>query len=120
MTQAQVQSKPLPVVPLPVPLFWPVAMAAGMEKAKADIAVKNLEFLNEELKIHGSLKPIFATPNVVRLDLRTMLLREYGRPGGMPTLVNAPFAGHRSMIADFARARASSRRSSTRGSAMSR
>ena len=42
-----------------------------------------------------------ATPNVVRLDLRTMTLRDYGRPGGIPTLVNAPFAGHRAMIADY-------------------
>ena len=37
----------------------------------------------------------------MRLDLRTMALRDYGRPGGIPTLVNAPFAGHRAMIADY-------------------
>ncbi|HZZ23321.1 MAG TPA: hypothetical protein VFE60_12430 [Roseiarcus sp.] len=42
-----------------------------------------------------------ASPNVVRLDLRTMVLRDYGHPGGLPTLVNAPFAGHRAMIADY-------------------
>jgi len=97
-TSAPVDPKSLP---FPVPLVWPVIVAAGMQKANADIAVKNLEFLNEEIKIHGELEPKFATPNVVRLDLRTMFLREYGRPGGTPTLVNAPYAGHRSMIADY-------------------
>ena len=72
-----------------------------MEKAKADLALRNLEFVQEELKLHGGLKAKVASPNVVRLDLRTMVLRDYGRPGGIPTLVNAPFAGHRAMIADY-------------------
>src|SRR5271166_3070118 len=92
---------PADAIPLPLPLFWPVAMVAGMEKAKADLALRNLEFAQEELKLHGGLKAKVASPNVVRLDLRTMVLRDYGRPGGIPTLVNAPFAGHRAMIADY-------------------
>jgi polyhydroxyalkanoate depolymerase len=92
---------PAHAIPLPLPLFWPVAIVAGTEKAKADLALKNLEFLQEELKLHGGLKAKVASPNVVRLDLRTMVLRDYGRPGGLPTLVNAPFAGHRAMIADY-------------------
>ena len=36
----------------------------------AAAALRNLEFVQEELKIHGHLKPKLATPNVVRLDLR--------------------------------------------------
>jgi hypothetical protein len=36
----------------------------------------------------------------MRLDLRTMKLRDYGGPGGLPTLVDAPYAGHTAMIAD--------------------
>ena len=91
-TAAATESSPTPRS-LPLPLFWPVALVAGMEKAKADLALKNLEFVQEDLKLHGDLKPKLATPNVVRLDLRTMALRDYGRPGGIPTLVNAPFAG---------------------------
>jgi len=87
--------------PLPLPLFWPVALVGGIEKMKADLALRNLEFLQEEIKLHGELKAKVASPNVVRLDLRTMVLRDYGRPGGIPTLVNAPFAGHRAMIADY-------------------
>ena len=101
-TSASADAIPLPLPPLPaLPLFWPVALVAGMEKAKADIALKNLEFVQEEIKLHGGLKAKVASPNVVRLDLRTMVLRDYGRPGGIPTLVNAPFAGHRAMIADY-------------------
>src|SRR5271157_3001828 len=90
-------------IPLPLPLFWPVALVAGMEKAKADLALRNLEFVQEELKLHGGLKAKVASPNVVRLDLRTMTLRDYGRPGGIPTLVDAPYAGHSAVIADYAK-----------------
>ena len=69
-----------------LPFFWPVAMVAGMEKSEADLALRNLEFIQEDIKIHGELKPKLATPNVVRLDLRTMALRDYGAPGGFQLL----------------------------------
>jgi hypothetical protein len=36
----------------------------------AAAALRNLEFVQEERKIYGDLKPKLATPNVVRLDLR--------------------------------------------------
>jgi len=55
----------------------------------------------QEIKIHGELRPALATPNRVRLNLRTMALREYGKPGGIPTLVDAPHAGHTAMVADY-------------------
>ncbi len=106
MTETPTLSDTIPPPPLPPlqlcpPLFWPVAMVAGMEKANADLALRNLEFVQEDMKLHGGLKAKVASPNIVRLDLRTMVLRDYGRPGGIPTLVNAPFAGHRAMIADY-------------------
>ncbi len=82
MTEIQASAD---AIPLPLPLFWPVAMVAGMEKMKADLALRNLEFVQEEIKLHGGLKAKVASPNVVRLDLRTMALRDYGRPGGIPT-----------------------------------
>src|SRR5208283_96157 len=53
-TPAPADSMP-PLITLP--LFWPVAMVAGMEKAKADLAIRNLEFVQEDLKLHGGLKP---------------------------------------------------------------
>jgi len=83
-----------------VPAFWPLAMAADFAGMKAELDAKNLRFLEEEIKIHG-LRPKPATPNTVRLDLRTMVLRDYGKPGGLPTLVDAPFAGHSAIVADY-------------------
>ena len=76
-------------------------MAAKLVEDGADLAAKNLEFVEEEIRIHDDLRPRLATPNRVRLDLRTMKLREYGMPAGIPTLVDAPYAGHTAMIADY-------------------
>ena len=118
-TATATESSPTPRS-LPLPLFWPVALVAGMEKAKADLALRNLEFVQEEIKLHGGLKAKVASPNIVRLDLRTMVLRDYARTGGIPTLVNAPFAGHRARSPTITKARAWSRRCSPAASATSR
>src|SRR5664279_1445130 len=63
---------------LSVPAFWPMAMAATMLKEGTELYAKNLKFVEEEIRIHGELRPALATPNVIRLDLRTMVLRDYG------------------------------------------
>jgi len=86
---------------LSVPAFWPMAMAASLMESGAELYAKNLKFVEEEIKIHEDLRPTLATPNTVRLDLRTMLLRDYGKSGGIPTLVDAPHAGHTAVIADY-------------------
>ena len=64
-----------------IPAFWPVAMAAGLAAEGAELYARNLKFLEEEIRIRADLRPTLATPNRVRLDLRTMLLRDYGGPG---------------------------------------
>ncbi len=84
-----------------VPAFWPMAMAAALFEQGVQLYAKNLKFVEEEIKINEELRPSMATPNRVRLDLRTMVLREYGTRGGIPTLVNAPYAGHTATIADY-------------------
>jgi polyhydroxyalkanoate depolymerase len=84
-----------------VPAFWPIAMAAELVEQEADLMAKNLKFAEEEIKIYEELRPALATPNRVRLDLRTMVLRDYGASGGLPVLVDAPYAGHTAMIADY-------------------
>jgi poly(3-hydroxyalkanoate) synthetase len=98
--------KPRPTKPetpshLSVPAFWPVTMAAALLEQGAELYARNLKFIDEEIKIHNALRPRLATPNALRLDLRTMALRDYGKPGGVPTLVVAPYAGHTAMIADY-------------------
>jgi polyhydroxyalkanoate depolymerase len=84
-----------------VPAFWPMAMAAALLEESGELYVRNLKFVEEEMKLHGELRPKLATANHVRLDLRTMLLRDYGDPSGFPTLVDAPYAGHTAVIADY-------------------
>ncbi len=84
-----------------VPAFWPMAMATNLAEQGMDLYAKNLKFVEEEIKIHDELRPQLATENRVRLDLRTMLLRDYGTQSGIPTLVDAPHAGHTAMIADY-------------------
>jgi poly(3-hydroxyalkanoate) synthetase len=101
MTQQPfVKSADLP--PIGVPAFWPMATAAAMIEQGLDLYARNLEFVAEEIKLRG-LRPALATPNRLRLDLRTMFLREYGKPSGIPTLVDAPYAGHTATIADYRR-----------------
>jgi len=58
-----------------------MVMAARNGEAKADIAAKNLECLNEEIKIQGAA-PKFATPNVGRLDRADHVLARVRRPEG--------------------------------------
>lgn len=85
-----------------VPAFWPMVMAAELAEEGLELYARNLKFIEEEIRIHGELRPSLATPNQVRLSLRTMFLRDYGRSGkGIPILVDAPHAGHTAMIADY-------------------
>jgi len=84
-----------------VPAFWPMALAAALVEGGTELYARNLRFVEEEIKIHEDLRPELATPNEVRLDLRTMVLRDYGKPGGIATLVDAPHAGHTAIIADY-------------------
>ncbi|MBU6464215.1 MAG: hypothetical protein KGL35_09475 [Bradyrhizobium sp.] len=57
--------------------------------------------MKEQIKIRAKLRPMLTTPNQVRLDLRTMLLREYGRAGKIPDAVDGRHAGHTAVIADY-------------------
>ncbi len=84
-----------------VPAFWPMAMSASLWETGTELYARNLKFVEEEIRIHEELRPNLATPNTIRLDLRTMRLRDYGRPEEAPTLVDAPHAGHTAMIADY-------------------
>jgi poly(3-hydroxybutyrate) depolymerase len=65
---------------LSVPFLWPMAAAAQLVERGLDLYATNLDFIAEEQKIHHELRPQFASPNRVMLDLRTMLLRDYSAP----------------------------------------
>ncbi|WP_116138843.1 alpha/beta fold hydrolase [Trinickia diaoshuihuensis] len=100
--------RPHHLAALGVPLFWPMAAACAMVEEGAALYAKNLAFLAEEEKLHVELRPQLATPNTVRLDLRTMFFRDYSSSeaahvgsAAFPTIVDAPYAGHTAMIADY-------------------
>ena len=84
-----------------VPLFWPLMATKKIAEDGLDLFVRHTKALDEGVKIFRDLRPKLATPNEVRLELRTMTLRDYGRPAPIPTLVDAPYAGHSAMIADY-------------------
>jgi len=94
---------PIHVSLVSVPLFWPALATWAFAKEELDMLVREAKFVDEGVKIFEELRPELATPNQVRLELRTMTLRDYGRPSPLPTLVDAPYAGHSSMIADYSK-----------------
>ena len=99
MSQSPRNKTPIPALPL----FWPMVAATSMFEAGTALTARNLAFLAEEEKLHSGLKPSLATTNLPLLDLRTMVLRDYSNADarGLSTIVDAPYAGHRSMIADY-------------------
>lgn len=86
-----------------LPFFWPLSAAVAMDQAALGATAKFFDFLGAAQEIDHPPAPRWQTPNTIRLDLPTMRLREFGTPGdGLPILIDAPFAGHGSEIADFA------------------
>ena len=88
-----------------VPWFWPMAGAIEMEEASIQAFADNMRFFAEAEKIESPPPPKWATKNRVLVNLDTMRLRDFSRPGafGTPVLVDAPYAGHSSTIADYAK-----------------
>lgn len=94
--------------PLPaehsVPLFWPMAAAWHLGEQALALMQRSADFATEAAVIDHPPQPAWATPNQVRLELATLRLREFtdSAAKGIPILVDAPFAGHSSTIADYA------------------
>lgn len=90
-----------------IPVFWPftaaVQMAEEVGEEELDLVRKNLTFVEEVEKIAVEQPAKFATKNEVVLDLSTMRLRDYSpaKAAGIPTIVDAPYAGHSAVIADY-------------------
>jgi poly(3-hydroxybutyrate) depolymerase len=88
-----------------VPWFWPFAAAIELTEIGARRFQDNLKFIAEAETITAPPPPEWATPNRVLLDLDTMRVRDFSatRARGVPVLVDAPYAGHSSTIADYAK-----------------
>ena len=89
-----------------VPLFWPIELAAAAARTQFDLARRGWATLAEAEKLDFGLTPEFASPNKILGELHTLRLRDFSRAamaGECPTLIDAPFAGHTAVIADFQR-----------------
>lgn len=91
-----------------VPFFWPLGILAEMEEEELEIFKRNLDFAEEVVKEEFELEPVWATKNKITHDLNTMRLRDFslaarGGAGIVPTIIDAPYAGHTSTIADYAK-----------------
>lgn len=86
-----------------VPWFWPFSTAATLADEELTLLADNLKFLAEKEKIDHAAPPRFATHNQLRLELHTLRLRDFSPAGtgGVATVVDAPYAGHSSAIADY-------------------
>ena len=87
-----------------VPWFWPYATAIELGEEGLQLFKDNLKFVAEAGKISAPPPPEWATDNRVVLDLDTMRLRDFSNgAAGLPVLVDPPYAGHSSTIADYAK-----------------
>ena len=89
-----------------MPWFWPFAAAIELTEAGMRQYRDNLEFLAASEAVTLPSPPNWATANRVVLDLDTMRLRDFGAAthgrAATPVLIDAPYAGHSSTIADYA------------------
>lgn len=89
-----------------VPLFWPMAAAIELGNEGMAIFRNNLRYAAEVESIIAPPASQWATANRVVLELDTMRLRDFipaGAPAKVAVLVDAPYAGHSSTIADYAK-----------------
>lgn len=104
-TPATASKKPQARTQNSVPWFWPFEMLTAVTEAEFQTFLRGFETLAEAVKLDGGLTPTFATPNQILLDLHTLRLRDFtpaSAPSQIPTVIDAPFAGHSSSIADYA------------------
>ncbi len=88
-----------------VPWFWPLASTIELAEIGARQFDDNLKFVAAASTIAAPPPPEWATKNRIAADLDVMRLRDFSAAGatGTPVLVDAPYAGHSSTIADFAK-----------------
>lgn len=91
-----------------VPFFWPLEVAAAIARGEMSSFARGMEAFAEAEKLEHGLKPVFATQNRIALELHTLRLRDFTKLASAsasasecPTIVDAPYAGHTAVIADF-------------------
>ena len=90
-----------------VPWFWPLAAAIELGEEGLRLYQRNVEFLTQAHVINAPPALEWATPNRIDVELNTMRLRDFSRQrsgaGSTPILIDPPYAGHSSSLADYAK-----------------
>lgn len=103
------KSAHLPAVEHSVPWFWPFAAAIELAEIGSRQFQDNLKFAAEVGTLAAPPAPVWASENRVLLDLDTMRLRDFSSAASpadarrTPVLIDPPYAGHSSTIADHAK-----------------
>jgi poly(3-hydroxybutyrate) depolymerase len=86
-----------------LPWLWPICALEHMAQDELRLSSDVLKFAVEAHKLDYELKPVWATPNIIKFDFKTMLLRDFSDKSarGLPVIIDTPYAGHSSTIADF-------------------
>jgi poly(3-hydroxybutyrate) depolymerase len=91
---------------LAVPAYWPVEWARRIRKRGRNLPKDWASYLRHAGAITFPDRPTWATPHTIAHESQTMLLRNFsGRDApadAIPVIIDAPFAGHSSTIADYA------------------
>jgi poly(3-hydroxyalkanoate) synthetase len=83
--------------------MWPAFAAASASEFAALLAKHFIGLASDAADRAAAREPAWATPNTIALELKTMRLRDFSTAAsGVPTLVCAPFALHRALVADLA------------------
>ena len=83
--------------------MWPAFAAASTSEFAALLARYFIGLVSDRGIRPTPREPVWATPNTIALELKTMRLRDFSiAEDGVPALICAPFALHRAAVADLA------------------
>ena len=92
-----------------VPFFWPLTLVAEMGEEGMALYKRNLDFVDEVVKEELVLEPVWASKNDIIHEDDMGRLRDFSDARAradktiVPTVIDAPYAGHNSTIADYAK-----------------
>lgn len=91
---------------LAVPAYWPIEVTRQLRKRRGAAVKDWLSYMREAITITFPPRPDWVTPNTVARDFDTMWLRDFSDSDAaatdIPVIVDAPYAGHPTTIADYA------------------
>ncbi|TAM10683.1 MAG: alpha/beta fold hydrolase [Nevskiaceae bacterium] len=91
---------------LAFPPYWPVEWTRQWHRRGFHVYADAAHYVREAFAITFPPRPEWVTPNTIAMDGDTMWLRDFSDPDAspeaIPVIVDVPFAGHPSTIADYA------------------